>query len=123
MPGICGASLVSPCPEGTGEAPGPRWGHKKSWKGAGTEARSLRSRGGVRGGGAGTEPGWGRGAGACECSFSLRNTEGCPKCSSQMIIGIYVALLGDVLKGREWRWQYNGSLAAWSPEDGDELKI
>lgn len=56
--------------------------------------------------------------------FSLRNTEGCLKCSSQMIIGIYVALLGDVLKAREWRWQYNMvPLAAWSPEDGDELKI
>lgn len=65
MPGICGSSLVSPCPEGTGEALGPLWGHKKTWKGAGREVRSLWSRGGVRGEWARTEPGWGRGVGAC----------------------------------------------------------
>lgn len=39
--------------------------------------------------------------------YSLRNTEDCLKCSSQMIIWIYVALLGDVLKGREWKWRCN----------------
>lgn len=124
MPGICGSSLVSPCPEGTGEAPEPRWGHKKSWKGAGREVRSLWSRGGVRGEWARTEPGWGKGFGACEWNILHQEHRGLPEV---LIPDDYLDLRGVVRRrakgeGVEVAVEY-GSLAAWSPEDGDELKI
>lgn len=78
----------------------------------------------MRGEWARTEPGWGRGVGACEWNILHQEHRGLPEV---LIPDDYLDLRGVVRRrakgeGVEVAVEY-GSLAAWSPEDGDELKI